>query len=83
MERARKNRKKKSAQHDETIMNEINGLNLTNKRKINIENYAFEKTMYQLNFLKNVNIFSRTYFTSYLCIGYGGKGLALTIFFVV
>ena len=27
---------RKSAQHDQTIMNEINGLNLTNKRKISI-----------------------------------------------
>ena len=47
---------KKMAQKDRTIVDEIKGLNLTNKRKIKIENYAFEKTMYQVNFLKTALI---------------------------
>ena len=47
---------RKIAQKDRTIVDEIKGLNLTNKRKIKIENYAFEKTMYQVNFLKTVLI---------------------------
>lgn len=47
---------KKLAQKDRTIVDEIKGLNLTNKRKIKIENYAFEKTMYQVNFLKTALI---------------------------
>ena len=45
---------RKIAQHDKTIMDKLSGLNQTNKRKISLENYAFEKTMYQLNFLKTV-----------------------------
>ena len=76
---------RKSAQHDETIMNEINGLNLTNKRKISIENYAFEKTMYQLDFLKKVLISLAVLILLPILriVGVIGKGLALTIFFVV
>ena len=52
MERAEEliEEQRKSAQHDETIMNEINGLNLTNKRKINIENFAFEKDYVSIKF---------------------------------
>ena len=76
---------RKSAQHDQTIMNEINGLNLTNKRKISIENYAFEKTMYQLDFLKKVLIALAVLILLPILriVGVIGKGLSLTIYFVV
>jgi uncharacterized membrane protein YgcG len=47
---------KKLSQKDRTIVDEIKGLNLTNKRKIKIENYAFEKTLYHVNFLKTALI---------------------------
>jgi hypothetical protein len=40
------------SQKNRTIVDQLKGLNLTNKRKIKIENYAFEKTMHQLSFLK-------------------------------
>ena len=87
MERAEEliEEQRKSAQHDETIMNEINGLNLTNKRKINIENFAFEKTMYQLSFLKKVLIALGVLILLPILriVGVIGKGLALTIYFVV
>jgi hypothetical protein len=47
---------KELAQKNRTIVDQLKGLNLTNKRKIKIENYAFEKTMHQLSFLKVVLI---------------------------
>jgi hypothetical protein len=47
---------KELSQKDRTIVDDLKGLNLTNKRKISIENYALEKTMHQLSFLKVVLI---------------------------
>ena len=73
------------AQHDKTIMDKVSGLNQTNKRKISLENFAFEKTMYQLDFLKTVLIALGVLILLPILrvVGVIGKGLALTLFFVV
>ncbi len=76
---------KKLADRDHTIMESLKGLNITNKRKISIENYAFEKTMYQLDFLKKVLIALAILIILPILrlTGIIGKGLALTLFFIV
>jgi hypothetical protein len=73
---------KKIAQRDKDIMNKLKGLNLTNKRKVTIENYTFEKTDNQVSFFKGVLIVLAVLFILPILrlLKIIGKGLALTLF---